>query len=115
MSTTREMYILQINFKFRASTADYQNLCQSVAQAFDAVPGLRWKIWLLNEQEKEAGGIYLFESEQAVNDYLSGPLFAHVKSHRAFYELSARAFEVMEDVTAITHGPVQAMAASAPA
>ena len=26
--------IVQINFKFRASTADYQNLCQSIAEAF---------------------------------------------------------------------------------
>lgn len=49
--------IVQINFKFRASTADYQNLCQSIAEAFAAVPGLRWKIWLLNYPEKEAGGI----------------------------------------------------------
>jgi hypothetical protein len=105
--------ILQINFKFRASTADYQNLCQSVAEAFAAVPGLRWKIWLLNEQEKEAGGIYLFESDQAVNDYLSGPLVAQVKGHPALYELSAKAFDVMADVTAITHGPVPVMAASA--
>ena len=107
--------ILQINFKFRASTADYQNLCQSVARAFDAVPGLRWKIWLLNEQEKEAGGIYLFESDQAVNDYLSGPLVAQVKAHPALYDVTAKAFDVMEDVTAITHGPVPVMAASASA
>jgi len=107
--------ILQINFKFRATTADYQNLCQSVAEAFAALPGLRWKIWLLNEQEKEAGGIYLFESNQAVNDYLSGPLVAQVKGHPALYDLSAKVFDVMADVTAITRGPVPAMAASATA
>jgi len=28
--------ILQINFKFRASTADYQNLCQSESRVFQA-------------------------------------------------------------------------------
>jgi len=102
--------ILQINFKFRASTTDYQNLCKSVAEAFAAVPGLRWKIWLLNEHEKEAGGIYLFESEQAVNDYLSGPLVAQVKGNPALYDVSVKAFDVMADVTAITRGPVPAMA-----
>ena len=108
--------ILQINYKLRASLADYQNMCQSVAEAFAAVPGLRWKIWLLNDHEKEAGGIYLFESDQAVNDFLSGPLVAQVKGHPALYDLSAKAFDVMADVTAITHGPLPAaMAASATA
>lgn len=107
--------IVQINFKFRASTADYQNLCQSIAEAFAAVPGLRWNIWLLNHPEKEAGGIYLFESNQALNDFLSGPLVAQVKSHPALYDLSAKAFDVMADVSAVTRGPVQAMAVSATA
>jgi len=45
--------VLQINFRLKASTPDYQSLCQSVAQAFAGVPGLRWKIWLLNDHEKE--------------------------------------------------------------
>ena len=104
--------ILQINFKYRSATADYENLCGSIAEAFARVPGLRWKVWLLNDREKEAGGIYLFESEQAANDFLSGPLVAQVKSHPALYDLSAKPFDVMADATAITRGPVSAMAAA---
>jgi len=107
--------VLQINFKFRASAADYQHLCESVAEAFTTIPGLHWKIWLLNDREYEAGGIYLFDSDQAVRDYLSGPLVAQVKAHPAFYDLSAKVFDVIADVTAITHGPVPAMAGSATA
>ena len=103
--------LLQINFKLNTSTLEYQGLCQSVAQAFAAVPGLRWKIWLLNEGEKEAGGIYLFEGEQAMNDFLSGPLATVVKSHPALADVTAKPFDVMEEVTAITRGPVAAMAA----
>jgi len=101
--------VLQINFGLKASTPEYQSLCRSVAQAFADVPGLRWKIWLLNDREKEAGGIYLFESQQALNNFLSGPLAAQVKSHPALSDFSAKQFEVMEEVTAITHGPVPAM------
>lgn len=104
--------ILQINFRLRTSRADYESLCRSVAQAFAEVPGLRWKLWLLNEREKEAGGIYLFESEQALNSFLSGPLVAQVKSHPALYDLSAKPFDIQEDVTAITRGPIAAMAAA---
>jgi hypothetical protein len=104
--------ILQINFKFHASTSDYHDLCQSLAQAIAAVPGLRWKIWPLNDREKEGGGIYLFETDQALNDFLSGPIVAQVKSHPALYDLSAKVFDVMADVTSITRGPVLAMAAA---
>jgi hypothetical protein len=107
------MKILQINFKLRVSTSEYQTLCQSVAQAFAGVPGLRWKIWILNEREKEAGGIYLFESEGALNDFVSGPLAAQVKSHPALADFSAKVFDVMNEVTAVTRGPVWAAAAMA--
>ena len=107
------MKILQINFKLRASTSEYQALCQSVAQAFASVPGLRWKIWILNDREKEAGGIYLFESEGALNDFVSGPLAAQVKSHPALADFSAKAFDVMEEVTAVTRGPARPAASVA--
>jgi len=105
--------ILQINFRLKASTPEYQTLCQSVAQAFAGLPGLRWKIWILNDHEKEAGGVYLFENERALNDFLSGPLASQVKSHPALSDFSAKVFDVMEDVTAVTHGPVRAAAAAA--
>jgi len=103
--------LLQINFKLQVATSEYQAMCQSVAQAFAAVPGLRWKIWVLNDSEKEAGGIYLFESEQALNDFLAGPLAAVVKTHPALSDISVKPFDIMEDVTAVTRGPVAAMAA----
>ena len=105
--------VLQINFRLKTSTSEYQSLCQSVAQAFAGVPNLRWKIWILNDREKEAGGIYLFENERALNDFLSGPLAAQVKSHPALSDFSAKVFDVMEDVTAVTRGPVRAAVAAA--
>jgi hypothetical protein len=104
--------ILQINFKFRASTPDYQRLCGSIADSFAAVSGLRWKIWLLNDRDAEAGGIYLFESDRTVNEFLSGPLVAEVKGHPALYDLQAKVFDVMPDVSEITRGPVATMAAA---
>jgi Putative mono-oxygenase ydhR len=106
------MPILQINFKLNVLPAEYKTLCQSLAQTFADLPGLRWKVWLLNEQENEAGGIYLFSSEQALHDYLSGPIVAQLKSHPGVRDISAKRFEVMEDVTAVTRGPVRVGAAT---
>src|SRR5437899_1402166 len=56
--------VLQINFALNVSPAEYRNLAAGVADAFAQVPGLRWKVWFLDDQAREAGGIYLFEDEQ---------------------------------------------------
>jgi Putative mono-oxygenase ydhR len=111
-SRRKTMPILQINFKLTAPVAEYEKICDAVAHPIADVPGLRWKVWLLNERDKEAGGIYLFDTKQALNDYLAGPIVAQVKIHRALQDLSAKTFDVMEEVTAITRGPVSTMAAA---
>ena len=46
--------ILQINFNLNVPVAEYQKMADSVAHAFLDVPGLRWKIWLLNPAAQEA-------------------------------------------------------------
>jgi Putative mono-oxygenase ydhR len=107
-----EAKIVQINFKYNVSSTELQAMAQSVAQVFAAVPGLRWKIWLHDEARKEAGGIYLFESELAMNNFLSSPLVEQVRSIPAFYDMSVKQFGIQEDVTAITRGPIAAMAAA---
>jgi len=107
------MPVLQVNFKLQSSTAEYEQICQSVAQVIADVPGLRWKVWLLNEQEKEAGGIYLFDTQEAVNDYLASPIVTQIKSHPALADISVKQFDVMPEVTAVTRGPVSVMTAGA--
>lgn len=50
----------------------------------DALPGLRWKAWLLSEtlpqrsQPKSYAPLYLFDSPQAVQDFLCGDLYKAV-------------------------------------
>lgn len=99
--------ILQLNFKFNVSKEEYEQAVSSLASEYAAVPGLRWKIWLMNEEEKEAGGIYLFDDEASVKAMLEGPLAAKVTSHPALSDFNVKQFDVMEDVTAITRGPVK--------
>jgi len=41
-----------------------------------------------------------------MNAYLEGPLAAQVTSHPALSDFSVKKFDVMDDVTAITRGPV---------
>jgi len=98
--------ILQINFKFSITKAEYEEAASSLAGAFAGVDGLRWKIWILNEADNEAGGIYLFNDESSLEAFLNGPLAAQVKSHPAFSDMSAKPFDVMPGPTATCRGPV---------
>ena len=98
--------ILQINFRFNVSRAEYEQAANSLADEFADVDGLRWKIWMINEAEGEAGGIYMFEDEASLNALLEGPLAAQVIGHPALSEFSVKQFDVMEKVTAVTRGPV---------
>ncbi len=99
--------IMQLNFKFSVSGSEYEQAVSPLASQFAAVAGLRWKIWMINEAENEAGGIYMFEDEASVNAFLKGPLAAQVTSHPALSDFSVKQFDVMENITAITRGPVE--------
>ena len=98
--------LLQINFKFSVTKTEYEQAANSLANEFADVDGLRWKIWILNETENEAGGIYLFNDDSSLQSFLTGSLASKVKSHPAFSDMSAKQFELVSDATAITRGPV---------
>jgi hypothetical protein len=96
--------ILQINFNLNVPVAEYQKMTDSVAHAFLNVPGLKWKIWLLNPAAQEAGGIYLFDSQAFLDAYLNGPLVAQLRGLTSIRNISVKQFEVMPEITVLTRG-----------
>ena len=98
--------ILQINFRFSVTADEYTAAVSKMAEDFAKVDGLRWKVWIMNETRKEAGGIYLFDDQASLDAFLKGSLAAAVTSHPALSAFSVRQFDVMPDITAITRGPV---------
>ena len=98
--------LLQLNFKFSVSASEYAQAVAPLAADFATLPGLQWKVWMIDEANQEAGGIYLFDDEASVRDYLEGPLAALVTNHPALSDFSVKQFDVMEDVSVITRGPV---------
>ncbi len=71
--------LLQINFKYSTSREELDALALSRSEAISAMPGLQWKIWLVNEDENECGGHYLFEDEASMDNYLNSPLIEALK------------------------------------
>ena len=105
--------ILQVNFKFNVPREQYENTVSPMAQDFANVPGCLWKVWLMNEKESEAGGLYLFADEASVEKFKSSPLVASVLGHPALSDFSIKQFEVLDKVSRVTRAPLAATVAVA--
>lgn len=102
------MQILVVNFNLDGlSEAEFASSCDELAPVFAAVPGLASKVWLADRAEGIYGGVYTFESERAVDDYLQSDLFAGVGATPGLVNISVRRFDVLDGPTRVTRGLVE--------
>ena len=102
------MQILIVNFNLEGLSEEaFASGCDELAPAFAAVPGLVSKVWLADRAEGVYGGVYTFDSEQAVDDYLESELWAGVGANPALVNISVRRFGVLEGPTRVTRGLAQ--------
>lgn len=97
--------LLQIDFPsegpFGAEMATaYADLASSISNE----PGLLWKIWTENANDRTAGGIYLFSDEDSARAYCD----MHTRRLESFGVTGIRAlfFDVNDALSATTRGPV---------
>ena len=100
------MKLLQINYQLESAVSEFMQESKPVADALADVSGLRWKIWLKNDNQNEGGGIYLFEDTEALKNFIEGPVVAKLKTHPAVTNVSVKEFDVPEELSAITRAPV---------
>lgn len=98
--------ILQINYKINSPRADHTALVTPMAEPIASAPGLVWKIWLMNEADHEAGGIYLFESREAAEGFANSPAVKDFVAHPMISSVSAKLFEPDEALSKVTRGPL---------
>ena len=95
--------ILQINYQLNGKRAEYESENLPYAKPIADISGLRWKVWIINEAQSEAGGIYLFDDDASVQAFLDGPIVAEMKADPT---LSIKTFDVIVELTTITCGPM---------
>ena len=98
--------ILVTNYNYSVSLEEYKNMTSQLAQAFADVPGCLWKIWLLDDEKKEAGAVYLFEDEQSLQNFKSSPLVASVLSHPALSNFDLKERDILKEISEITRAPL---------
>ena len=75
--------ILVTNFTFSVSPKEFEAMATELAPAFADVPGCMWKLWLIDKEAKQAGAVYLFKDEKALQTFKESSLVASVLSHPA--------------------------------
>ena len=106
------MYVLIVNFNLKGvDDAQYARMCDAVAPEIAAVPGLASKLWIKNADTGTYGGIYIFESRDALNRFQETDLFRSLAVNKNLTNITADDFEVLEAPTRIT-GRILAAVAS---
>jgi hypothetical protein len=98
--------VVQINFRFGMTPEECTEAFKSLAQPIAAVEGLLWKVWLMDAEHSEAGGIYLFASPEAAQAYLTGPIITSLGQNPQFNDISVKVSGIDSDLSAITRGPI---------
>jgi hypothetical protein len=96
-------YIQVVTFQLAGLEPDaYRSHCEASAPRFTEIPGLRAKAWLANSSTNTYGGVYAWESREAMEAYISGPIFEALLANPGIADVVTRDFEVIEQPTEIT-------------
>jgi hypothetical protein len=97
---------VQIQFDLRCTPAEYRGVADHAASIVAAVPGLLWKVWILDEERGRAGGVYLFANRAAATAYLEGPIVSRLRENPAVAGVEARLFDVLDGPSTITRAAI---------
>lgn len=96
--------LLQIDFPFQGPFgAEMTAALTGLAESITTEPGFIWKIWTENQEQQQAGGIYLFADEASAQAYVAKHT-ARLKQ-LGVIEIRSRIFDINSDLSSITKAP----------
>jgi hypothetical protein len=102
--------ILHVRTTTRTSAGAILAGAEGPARAIAAVPGLIWKVWILDEAASEFGGVYLFASRAQAQAYVDGPFLEHLRQDPRVARVEHRMWDT-HALSALTRAPEAAPAA----
>jgi len=96
------MRILSVRFRSSTPFKDIEASWLAMAPQFNAVAGLLAKTWI--HDGDLLGGIYTFRDQASIDAYLAGPIVAGLTSDPTLSEFRLEQYDVIENLSAITHG-----------
>jgi Putative mono-oxygenase ydhR len=98
--------VLQLRFKLRVPPHVLLSHSREAAAIIASIEGLIWKIWILQQEEFEIGGIYLFADRETAEAYLNHPVIQAVCSNPAVVSSQSHLWDVESSLSALTRAPL---------
>lgn len=99
------MHVLIVNFNLKnIDEEEYRGIAESFAPAFANLPELVSKTWLANAETNTYGGVYLWRSRKASEDYKETEIYREMEANPHFENFAVKDFAVLEGPTRTTRG-----------
>lgn len=95
---------VEVHYQVAGSLHAYRTRAAAVATHLAGVPGLVWKLWLLDEPTGEAAGIYLFADAAAAHAFVASPMLDALRQSPGISGVRARVLPVVPDLSRATFG-----------
>jgi Putative mono-oxygenase ydhR len=102
------MKLLQVNYSRERGQEDSEQAerLMGAAERISGLPGLQWKVWIHEDSQQAAGGIYLFDTEEHARAWGDEAMPASLGRLPGVSNIEVRYFDVDESLSAITRGPL---------
>lgn len=98
--------VLHLRFKLRVPPNLVLTHASEAAHQIASAKGLMWKIWLVEQDRQEVGGVYLFARREAAVNYLNHPVVVALCSNPAVLATDSQIWDVDGSLSSITRGPL---------
>jgi heme-degrading monooxygenase HmoA len=99
------MHVQIVNFRLEGiGEEDYRRHCEAIAPAFANLPGLVSKTWLANPDTNTYGGVYVWRSREAMEDYKRTDIYKGMLANPHLDGVVSKDFTVLENPTRVTRG-----------
>jgi hypothetical protein len=97
------MHAQVVTFGLNGITEEqFREACGADAPTFAGLPGLVAKIWLRDQEMNTYGGLYLWDDQQAYEQYIKGEVFNAIRTNPSLKDFESRDFGVFEDLSSLT-------------
>lgn len=99
-------YVIQIDFKMDGPFGDdMAEEFAGLAESINEEEGFMWKIWTEKPDTNEAGGVYIFETEEDAENYLD--MHTERLADVGATDVHAKVFAINSKLTDITNGRIK--------
>jgi hypothetical protein len=98
--------VLHMRIKLRVPPDVFLAKSREAATVIALVEGLVWKIWILQQEDLEMGGMYLFANRETAEAYLNHPVTQAVRSNPAVVSTESQLWDVESSLSALTRAPL---------